>query len=105
MSDDKPKPVFAPDEQSLLPGYKRYVSQRPKDWRPWSDGRGNKVDAPRRGGPSFGGKTIAPLVGTDGQPIRLGTFQGIRRSSRCRSPSRWSWALSGASSPPCEQRG
>lgn len=76
--DDKPKPVFAPDEQSLLPGYKRYVSQKPVDRRAWSDGRGNKIDAPRRGGSSFGGKTIAPLVGADGQPIRLGTFQVIR---------------------------
>lgn len=78
IDDDKPKPVFAPDEQSLLPGYKRYVSQKPVDWRQWNDGRGNKVDAPRRGGPSFGGRTVPPLVGSDGQPIRLGTFQVIR---------------------------
>jgi hypothetical protein len=78
VSDDKPKPVFAPDEQSLLPGYKRYVSQKPVDWRQWNDGRGNKVDAPRRGGPSFGGRTVVPLVGPDGKPIQLGTFQVIR---------------------------
>lgn len=76
--DDKPKPVFAPDEQSLLPGYKRYVSQKPIDWRPWNDGRGNKVDSPKKGGPTFGGKVVVPLVGSDGQPIRLGTFQVIR---------------------------
>ncbi|HYX21518.1 MAG TPA: hypothetical protein VFA98_11800 [Thermoanaerobaculia bacterium] len=93
--DDKPKPVFAPDEQSLLPGYKRYVSQKPKDWRAWSDGRGNKIDAPRRVGPSFGGKTIAPLVGADGQPIRVGSFQIIRDTRGVFAVIDWSRPVSG----------
>ena len=72
------KPVYAPKEQSLLPGLKPHISVRPEDRRPWSDGRGNKVDAPRRSGPTFGGKTVVPLVGSDGQPIRLGSFQVIQ---------------------------
>ena len=78
-NEGAPKPVYAPTEQSILPGYKKYVPAPPKDWRQWSDGRGNKLDAPKwQGRTSSGGKTVAPLVGDDGQPIRLGTLQIIR---------------------------
>lgn len=75
MSDEPKKP----DDQSMLPGLKPWMPRAPQDWRKWTDGRGNKIDAPaRRGGGSFGGKTVMPLVGSDGQPIRLGDLQVIQ---------------------------
>jgi len=75
---EKPVPQWAPDEQALLPGMRPVLGYPPRDWRPWSDGKGNKIDGPRYGGPTFGGKTVVPLVGADGKPISLGTFQIVR---------------------------
>jgi len=104
--DDKPKPVFAPDEQSLLPGYRRYVAQRPIDRRAWTDGHGNKIDSPKyRGGASFGGKTIAPLVGDDGQPIRLGTLQIVRDARGMHVVIDWSKPFFEEAAPPREEEG
>lgn len=78
-SAEAPKPVYTQPDQVILPGYKNYVLFPKKDWRSWTDDRGNKIDAPPyKGRTSSGGKTVAPLVGSDGQPIRLGTFQIIR---------------------------
>lgn len=78
-SEEPPKPKFAPTEQAILPGYKKHVPSPPTDYRQWNDGRGNKLDSPAyRGRTSAAGKLIPPLVGTDGQPIRLGTFQVVR---------------------------
>ena len=69
----------APPEQALLPGYKKYVRAQPKDYRAWRDARGQQIDAPtKRGGGSFGGKVIPPLVDRSGKPIRLGDFQVVR---------------------------
>jgi hypothetical protein len=82
MSDErKPEggPVYTPPGQSVLPGMKREISQPPKDWRSWSDGRGNKVDSPAyRGRTSSGGKTIPQPTEHDGSPIRIGSLQLLR---------------------------
>ena len=81
--DDEKKPeggpVYTPPGQSILPGMKREISQPPKDWRTWSDGRGNKVNSPSyRGRTSSGGKTIPQPTEPDGSPIRLGSLQLLR---------------------------
>lgn len=73
------KPVYAPPEQSLLPGYKRYVSAPPIDWRKWNDGRGTKVDAPKFRGPEFTGRIVPPLLTLDSKPVQLGTLQVMRQ--------------------------
>lgn len=80
--NDKPKPVYAPPEQALLPAFKKYVSAPPIDWRKWTDGRGQKIDAPGYKGRMSvaSGKIVPPLVGSDGQPIRKGAFQVIRNA-------------------------
>jgi len=79
LPPEEPKRA-APPEQALLPGYKKYVRAQPRDFRAWRDGRGQQIDAPttKRGGGSFGGKVIAPLVDRSGKPIRLGDFQVVR---------------------------
>lgn len=80
MSDDakKPEPVYAPLEQTIIPGYKKYVATPPKDWRKWEDGRGNKVDAPPYRGQQFTGKIIPPLTDSHGHPIKDGPLQLVR---------------------------
>jgi hypothetical protein len=79
VEEQAPKPKFAPTEQAILPGYKKHVPSPPIDYRQWNDGRGNKLDSPAyRGRTSAAGKLIPPFVGSDGQPIRLGTLQLVR---------------------------
>ena len=74
-----PKISYAPENQSVLPGFKKEISERPKDWRQWSDGQGNKIDSPKYGGRTSGaGKLIPPVTNPDGTPVRIGTFQVIR---------------------------
>lgn len=84
MSDDskdkKPEPVYAPTEQSLLPGYKKFVSQPPKDWRKWEDGHGNKIDAPKYQGAQFTGRIVPPLTDSHGNPIKKGDLQIVKDS-------------------------
>jgi hypothetical protein len=87
---EKPEPQWAPDEQALLPGMRPVLGFKPRDYRQWSDGRGNKIDAPRYGGRSSGGKTVVPLVGSDGRPITLGTFQIVRNARGGHSVVDWS---------------
>ena len=80
MTDDekKPEPVYAPPEQAIIPGYKKYIAVPPKDWRKWEDGRGNKVDAPAYRGQQFTGKIIPPLTDSHGHPIKDGPLQLVR---------------------------
>jgi len=82
MTDDADKkeggPVFTPPGQSILPGFKREISQAPTDYRSWSDGRGNKLDSPAYQGRTFGAGKLVPPVEESGEPVRLGTFQIIR---------------------------
>ncbi len=79
MSEEEKKPpVYAPPEQTIIPGYKKFIALPPKDWRKWEDGRGNKVDAPAYRGQQFTGKIIPPLVDSHGNPIREGQLQIVR---------------------------
>jgi len=78
--DEKPKPAYAPLEQSILPGYRNYVARPPKDWRSWENGRGEKVDAPKYRGQQFTGKIIPPLTDSHGNPIKEGSFQIVRNA-------------------------
>lgn len=80
MSDDakKPEPVYAPPEQTIIPGYKKYVASPPRDWRKWEDGHGNKIDSPPYQGQQFTGKIIPPLTDSHGHPIKEGSLQLVR---------------------------
>lgn len=75
---DKPQPIYAPEEQMLIPGYKKYVSVRPKDWRKWEDGRGNKIDGPGYRGAQFTGKIVPPLTDSHGHPYKEDSLQIVR---------------------------
>jgi len=78
--EQAPQPVYAPAEQSLLPGYKKFVSQPPKDWRKWEDGRGNKLDSPKYQGAQFTGRIVPPLTDSHGNLIKKGDLQIVKDS-------------------------
>lgn len=65
-------------QQSILPAFKKYMPQEPRDYRQWTDGRGNKIDSPPRQGRSSGGKLVPPLTTASGEEIRMGSLQAVR---------------------------
>jgi hypothetical protein len=97
MTDEdvkKSEPAYAPDEQAIIPGYKKYISVKPKDWRKWEDGRGNKVDAPGYRGAQFTGKIVPPLTDPHGQPYRDGQLQLVRDARGVLRVIDWSLSVS-----------
>lgn len=108
MSEDtkKPEPVYAPPEQAIIPGYKKYIAVPPKDWRKWEDGRGNKVDAPVYRGQQFTGKIIPPLTDEHGHPIKDGSLQLVRDAKGTYRIIDWSLSVNsaprGADAEECE---
>src|SRR5271163_1568919 len=101
--DEKPKIVYSPVEQSLLPGYGKLVNRPPKDWRKWENGRGEKVDAPRYRGQQFTGKIIPPLVDSHSNPIKEDSFQIVRNAKGELVIIDWSLpAIAGASTDDSE---
>lgn len=70
---------FAPDEQSMLPGLKKFIRSKAVDYRSWFDAQGNPMDSPPyQGRKSIGGGKLILPVEEGGEPVRLGTFQIIR---------------------------
>lgn len=68
------------EPQALLPGMRRYVAPPKKDWRPWTDGRGQKIDSPRHRGATFYGAEVPLPTNSRGEPLAIGHFRILART-------------------------